>query len=360
MAVATEQSSVVRTATGLTTSFPVPFPFASSAHLVVTLAGVLQVLGTHYTVTGAGTGSGEVTMLVAPPAGAEVTIERTVPLVQTTALRSAGTFSPEVHEAALDYRAMAEQQLARRIEVVSADVDQLAGDLADGVADLNAADAALTGRADAADTAIAGLAGQAATFGGQLDTLVGRANGVDARLDGIVVDIAEAALPDGSITAAKLADEAVTLQKRAETHPYVSEVRTASTTSAGTYVDIGTGLFVTLPTLGRSVVLTLESAGGPGSVGVTASASGQVVGRFGLSIDGDAGFVAELDVGALFSGAGYLRWPASAIRATFVHMWWFNFPIPGTYTFRLRYQRVTGQGADSVDVSNVRLVAYEL
>lgn len=140
MAVATEQSSVVRTATGATTSFPVPFPFASNAHLVVTLAGVLQVLGTHYTVTGAGTGSGEVTMLVAPPAGAEVTIERTVPLVQTTALRSAGTFSPEVHEAALDYRAMAEQQLARRIEALDTGAVALDG----SITTAKLADAAVT------------------------------------------------------------------------------------------------------------------------------------------------------------------------------------------------------------------------
>lgn len=64
---------------GSTTVFAVNFPFLEDADLLVILtdaAGVetVQTITTHYSVTGAGTGSGNVTMVTAPASGETLTI----------------------------------------------------------------------------------------------------------------------------------------------------------------------------------------------------------------------------------------------------------------------------------------------
>jgi hypothetical protein len=82
MTVSSSTARVSYSGNGSTQAFAVPFYFLSSSHLLVTLrssAGVEtpQVLGTDYTVTGAGvlTG-GTVTMTTAPASGATLVIVR--------------------------------------------------------------------------------------------------------------------------------------------------------------------------------------------------------------------------------------------------------------------------------------------
>jgi hypothetical protein len=106
---------------GATTGFSTGFYFRDPTEVVVKLklsggSDVIQTLGVHYSVTNpAGVGlNGSITMVTAPPTGSTLTVERTVPYTQATSFRTQGSFSPAVHEDALDELAMQIQQLARR------------------------------------------------------------------------------------------------------------------------------------------------------------------------------------------------------------------------------------------------------
>lgn len=131
MALGSETSRVTYTANGATTAFATGFKFLSNSDLVVKDTDedgvtVTRVLNTHYTVTGAGEDAGgTVTFLTAPTDAHEVVIERTVALTQPTAFRLQGSFSPSVHEAAIDKTMMAVQQVDRRVEDLEATVAAL-------------------------------------------------------------------------------------------------------------------------------------------------------------------------------------------------------------------------------------------
>ena len=131
MTVPIETSRVTYTGNGVTTAFPTAFYFQASAQVrvrVTPLGDVETVLteGVHYTVTtptrGSGSG-GTVNFLAAPAVDTAVVIERDVSLVQLAALRTVGTFEPEVHEDALDYVMLAIQEVKRDL----ADVELAAG-----------------------------------------------------------------------------------------------------------------------------------------------------------------------------------------------------------------------------------------
>jgi Pectate lyase superfamily protein len=156
MAVTTTTSSVAYTATGGENSYAVPFRFLEASHLVVTVDGDTKVLGTHYSVLGAGGASGSIVPLVSL-AGALV-ITRVVPLLQPTRFRLAGTFSPRAHEEAFDRSVMQLQQ-------VSTDVAER---VAYEAANRTAADAAIL--AGGAIPANIGIAPFMATSGLQLRT----------------------------------------------------------------------------------------------------------------------------------------------------------------------------------------------
>ena len=102
---------------GVTTVFAVPFYFLLNADLLVILrsaAGVetTQLLGTNYTVTGAGSeAGGSVTMIVAPPSGTTLTILRNAPATQDTDLLPNDRLPAESLETALDKLTMLVQQL---------------------------------------------------------------------------------------------------------------------------------------------------------------------------------------------------------------------------------------------------------
>lgn len=116
MTVSSTTRSVEYTGNGVTTVFPVTFSFQENSHLVVTqtVGGITStlVLGTHYSLTGAGAGSGSCTMVTAPAAGVVLRIKRQVPRLQTTDFRSQGSYSPRAHEDALDRGVMLAQELS--------------------------------------------------------------------------------------------------------------------------------------------------------------------------------------------------------------------------------------------------------
>lgn len=132
MSVPIETRSIAYTGNGVTTVFPIPFTFADDDDIDVTLqpsggAAAAQTQGTHYTLTGASNPNdgegGELTMLVAPPAASTLTISRTVPITQSTNLRTSGPFSPAVHMAIVDKLCHVDQQLAARIAALEALAD---------------------------------------------------------------------------------------------------------------------------------------------------------------------------------------------------------------------------------------------
>ena len=121
MTVATEVSQIDYVGNGVATAFPVPFPFTNVNQVVATLrllggtVATTQVLGVHYSLVGALLASGTLTMVTSPPVGSTLHIERSVPIIQATAFRAQGSFSPATHENALDYLTFVCQQLQRTV-----------------------------------------------------------------------------------------------------------------------------------------------------------------------------------------------------------------------------------------------------
>ena len=117
MTVSSTTARISYSGNGTSTLFAVPFYFLANSQLAVVLrssAGVEtpQVLGTNYTVTGAGvlTG-GSITMTVAPPTGSTLVISRNVPLTQETDLQPNDRLPAETLEQSIDKLTMIAQQL---------------------------------------------------------------------------------------------------------------------------------------------------------------------------------------------------------------------------------------------------------
>ena len=108
--------------------------FADASDLVVTLRVSTtitpQTLGSHYTVSGAGSDTGKVTFIVAPDNGAEVRIERFTPLTQTVDLTNGGAFNPTTISGELDKLTRVSQDSDRRIDRA---IEISLTDLANGV-----------------------------------------------------------------------------------------------------------------------------------------------------------------------------------------------------------------------------------
>lgn len=104
---------------GSTTTFPYLFKVFSETELRVivrdadTDVETVKTLGTHYSVTGAGSQNGGNVEFVTPPdSGDIVVIRRVPPLTQTTRFRGQGTFHASSHEDALDKQAHGLQYVA--------------------------------------------------------------------------------------------------------------------------------------------------------------------------------------------------------------------------------------------------------
>lgn len=101
---------------GTTGPFTVGFRFLADSHLRVIRTGVDGVdsdlvLATDYSVTGAGNDTGTVTLAVALPIGATLTIIRNAPFTQEADYVDNDSFPAESHETALDLLTMQTQQI---------------------------------------------------------------------------------------------------------------------------------------------------------------------------------------------------------------------------------------------------------
>lgn len=116
MTVSSQVSSVSYLGDGVTTLLPVPYYFLEQTHLLVTRVNLdasteTLVLGSDYSVSGAGNQSGgSITMFVAPSSGVQIIIDRNVPATQETDYVANDPFPAESHERALDKLTMLVQQ----------------------------------------------------------------------------------------------------------------------------------------------------------------------------------------------------------------------------------------------------------
>jgi hypothetical protein len=123
MTISSQTTRVSYIGDGSTTAFSVPFYFQANADLTVYLlsaSGVktLQVLGTDYTLTGAGIASGGTCTFAAAPTattGASILIYRDPPATQTTSYNNNDPFPAKSHENALDKLTMLIQRLKERV-----------------------------------------------------------------------------------------------------------------------------------------------------------------------------------------------------------------------------------------------------
>lgn len=126
---------------GITTSFPVPFPFFGEAELqviertIATGAETIKTLSTHYTVSGGNGATGTVTAGTAPADTVQWTIRRNTARTQATAYPSNSAFPSASHERALDRLTAQvqeiEEKLSRALMVPASDA--VPGDLASSV-----------------------------------------------------------------------------------------------------------------------------------------------------------------------------------------------------------------------------------
>ncbi len=138
MSISTTTNRVSYAGDGSTTVFPYNFLILANTDLevieTVTATGVetVKTLTTHYTVSGAGTGSGNVTMVTAPASGTTLTIRRKMPRTQLADYVENDSFPAATHEQALDKLTMIAQELdqslkraLRQPEGDSVDIDYL-------------------------------------------------------------------------------------------------------------------------------------------------------------------------------------------------------------------------------------------
>src|SRR6266567_2350707 len=104
MTISTTSVRISYAGNSATTAFPFPYKFAANGDLVVTLRDasgneLVQVIGTHYTVSGAGLDAGgTVTMIGAPATGSTLTILREPAITQTTSYSENDPFPAASHE----------------------------------------------------------------------------------------------------------------------------------------------------------------------------------------------------------------------------------------------------------------------
>lgn len=116
MTISTTASRISYNGNGATVAFSFPYRFLANGDLVVVLRSAtgsesILLLGTHYTLSGAGSDAGgTVTMTTAPAVGERLVIYRNVAITQETDYISGDPFPAETHEQALDRLTMIDQQ----------------------------------------------------------------------------------------------------------------------------------------------------------------------------------------------------------------------------------------------------------
>lgn len=124
MSIATDTAKVQYTLSTAAQALPIPFYFLENAHIQAYKGGetpVLLVLGTDYTLVGAGDEDGGTLTTIADTAadlGAAdvITIRRSIPITQQTNYVYNDKFPAEVHERALDKLTMVAQELKETVD----------------------------------------------------------------------------------------------------------------------------------------------------------------------------------------------------------------------------------------------------
>jgi microcystin-dependent protein len=116
------------TGNGAAVAYPFTFYVISAAHLVVTVDGVVQSLGTNYTITGLRSPTGgTVTFVVAPGAGSAVRLRRVMPYSRTIDYQDAGDLLAQTLDDDIDGTVMLIQQLEYQARFFLRNADTLAG-----------------------------------------------------------------------------------------------------------------------------------------------------------------------------------------------------------------------------------------
>lgn len=123
MTVSSETNKASYDGNDSTTDFSTGFVFLEDSHVLVTLVNdttgveTPQTITTHYTLTGAGTGSaGTVTMLTAPATGETLIVSRNIPLTQGADYVENDPFPAATHEEGLDKLTMIAQQQQEELD----------------------------------------------------------------------------------------------------------------------------------------------------------------------------------------------------------------------------------------------------
>jgi len=389
-----------------TTVFSFPYPFSVNADLKViqkvTSTGVetTKTETTDYTVTGAGTGSGTITMLVAPPTGTKLIIYRDPAQLQELDLVENDPLPVEELEKALDRLTLMAQrlkdQVARSLRTSEGTISTFDGKLpqllvankaliinatADGIAlgpdadQIENAQQAADDAQQAADDAAQALADLVA--GAVLDNSVTTAKIADGAVTTVKIadsNVTTAKLADGSVTTVKIADANVTTAKIADSNVTTAKINANAVTKAKlsawtdngndaavsdatitstTYVDIAS---LSVVCTGRPVMVFLNAgtAGSLSSVNLTSTGSNNAVADFRVTFAGN-------DAGSfrLYTGqpspdkAAWIQIPPAAIKFMIV-----SPPGLGATTFKI--QAKVGDANSTLTLLNLRVVAFEV
>lgn len=168
------------TGNGVTTVFPYTFKVLAAADMEVSVDGVVKTLTTHYTLSGVGSDSGNVTFLVAPANGAVVVRRRNMGYVRTVDYQDQGELATDILDDDQDAVVLMCQQLAeglsRSIQVAvtsSVSPEDLIESLMTASSDAVAAAAAADDSEAAAAASQAAAAASAASI--NLPALAGKA-----------------------------------------------------------------------------------------------------------------------------------------------------------------------------------------
>lgn len=171
------------TGNGVTTVFPYTFKVLKAADMEVSVDGVVKTLTTHYTLSGVGTDSGNVTFLVAPALNAIVVRRRNMAYTRSVDFQDQGELPTDTLDDDQDAAVLMAQQLGeglgRAVQVpITSDTDPenliqelldasaaAVGAAADASADATTATAAAAAAAaSAASTGLPALAGKTLNF----------------------------------------------------------------------------------------------------------------------------------------------------------------------------------------------------
>ena len=199
MTISSQTSKAAFSGNGVSTAFPLPFPYLREADIKALLRHegfeTPLELGTHYTLSGAGSAQGGALVMNLPPAtGQTLVVYRAPAIVQEVDYVENSAFPAETHEAALDLLTMIcqslQEQLGRAVLYpVSTPADDVLGSQAFLAATAQSRDAARSAEQNAFVSA-----GQAGLFASQAAASAASAEAVAQTADGLVkVSVGDAA-----------------------------------------------------------------------------------------------------------------------------------------------------------------------